>query len=140
MLRLEHLNLVVCDLPATLNFYQAALPHWHIRDSGTSDWYGQQRQWLHFGDDYQYITLNDNGVGDNRNLTGHQTGLAHFAFATNNIDAVITRLGEAGFTVAKNGADEPYRKNVYFIDPSGFEVEFVEYLADPPSLRNISNG
>ena len=139
MLYLEHLNLVVNDIPSALTFYQAAFPHWRVRDSGESEWYGKQRKWLHFGDDYQYLTFNDNGNGDNRDLTGHQTGLAHFAFVTGNIDAVIERLSAAGFPVAKDGADEPFRKNAYFIDPAGFEVEFVEYLSDIPEQRNLSS-
>ena len=139
MLHLEHLNLVVSDIPATLKFYQAAFPHWHIRDEGESQWHGKQRKWLHFGDDYQYLTFNDNGIGGIRDLAGHQDGLAHFAFVTDNIDALINRLANADFVVGKDGADEPYRKNVYFIDPSGFEVEFVQYLSDIPDQRNQSS-
>ena len=139
MLYLEHLNLVVNDIPSALAFYQAAFPHWRVRDRGESDWYGKPRKWLHFGDDYQYLTFNDDGDGDNRDLTGHQPGLAHFAFVTTNLDAVIERLGAAGFPVAKDGADEPYRKNAYFIDPAGFEVEFVEYFSDIPEQRNLSS-
>ena len=53
MLYLEHLNLVVQDIPSALTFYQAAFPHWRVRDSGKSEWYGKQRKWLHFGDEYQ---------------------------------------------------------------------------------------
>ena len=139
MLHLEHLNLVVSDIPTTLAFYQAAFPHWRVRQEGSGDWYGKPRKWLHFGDDYQYLTFNDNGVGENRDLTGHQPGLSHFAFVTGNIDAVIKRLAEAGFPIAKDGADEPHRRNVYFIDPNGFEVEFVEYLSDIPAHRNLSS-
>lgn len=139
MLHLEHLNLVVTDIPAALSFYQAAFPHWQVRDSGTSQWHGKSRQWLHFGDDYQYLTFNDNGVGANRDLTGHQTGLAHFAFATANLDALMARLADAGFKPAKEGADEPHRRNIYYIDPAGFEVEFVQYLSDLPAQRNLSS-
>jgi predicted enzyme related to lactoylglutathione lyase len=139
MLYLEHLNLVVKDIPAVLKFYEAAFPHWRIRDQGDSDWYGKPRKWLHFGDDYQYLALADNGEGENRDLEDHQPGLAHFAFVTGNIDAVIKRLAAAGFPVDKDGADEPYRKNAYFIDPAGFEVEFVEYLSDIPEQRNLSS-
>ena len=139
MLYLEHLNLVVNDIPSALAFYQAAFPHWRVRDRGESAWYGKPRKWLHFGDDYQYLTFNDDGDGDNRDLTGHQPGLAHFAFVTTNLDAVIERLAAAGFPVAKDGADEPYRKNAYFIDPAGFEVEFVEYFSDIPEQRNLSS-
>ena len=122
-----------------LKFYQAAFPHWHVRTSGSGEWYGKPRNWLHFGDDFQYIALSDNGEGENRDLTGHQVGLAHFAFVTDNIDAVTNRLTAAGYPVAKQGADEPYRNNIYFIDPSGFEVEFVQYHSDVPGERNLSS-
>lgn len=139
MLQLEHLNLVVTDIPTTLAFYQAAFPHWWVRDSGDSVWSGKPRKWLHFGDDYQYLTFNDNGDGDNRDLAGHQPGLAHFAFVTDNLDAIVERLRAAGFEPAKDGADEPYRKNIYYVDPAGFEVEFVEYRSDLPAQRNLSS-
>ncbi len=136
MLQLEHLNLVVNNINAEVAFYQAAFPHWTIRAQGSSEWYGKPYSWVHLGDDYQYLTFNDNGDGSNRDLTGHQPGLAHFGFSTANIESVITRLKAAGFEPASNGAEEPYRKNAYFIDPAGFEVEFVEYLSDLPEQRN----
>ena len=139
MIQLEHVNLVVNDIPEMLKFYQAAFPHWYVRDEGKGDWYGKPRNWLHFGDEYHYIALSDNGEGKNRDLSGHQVGLAHFAYVTNNIEGVIQRLGQAGFAIAKSGAEEPYRKNIYFVDPAGFEVEFVEYLSDNPKLRNRSS-
>lgn len=139
MIQLEHINLVVSDIPAMLTFYQAAFPHWWVRDEGKGEWSGKPRNWLHFGDDYQYIALSDHGEGTNRQLEGHQVGLAHFAYVTNNLDAVINRLLAAGFDIAKNGADDKFRKNIYFIDPAGFEVEFVEYLSDNPKERNLSS-
>ncbi|MFY8327841.1 VOC family protein [Pseudoalteromonas sp. ZZD1] len=133
---LEHVNLVVDDVDAMLHFYKAAFPHWYIRSQGKSAWHGKPRQWLHFGDDYHYLALSDNGEQKNRDLTGHQVGLAHFAYVTNDIAAVINRLELAGYSIDKPGADNPFRKNVYFIDPAGFEVEFVEYLSDIPKERN----
>lgn len=138
MLNLEHINLVVDDIPAALAFYQAALPHWRVRSQGEGEWYGKPRKWLHFGDDYQYLAFNDHGEGLNRNLEGHQVGLAHFAYVTDNLDAVVERLGDAGYAVAKDGAVDQWRKNIYFIDPAGFEVEFVQYLSDIPAQRNLT--
>lgn len=135
-MHLEHLNLVVRDIHETLAFYKAAFPHWRIRSQGRAEWYGEERNWVHFGDDYQYLTFNDDGTGANRDLSGHQTGLAHFAYVTNDLQAVINRLEAAGYAIAKDGADNRFRKNVYFIDPNGFEVEFVEYLSDLPGERN----
>ena len=69
MLHLEHLNLVVNDISAALEFYRAAFPHWRVREEGESTWSEKPRKWLHFGDDYQYLTFNDNGEGDNRDLS-----------------------------------------------------------------------
>ncbi len=136
MITLEHVNLVVSDIEKTLAFYQAAFPHWQVRGGGEGKWYGKPRNWVHFGDDYQYLAFNDDGVGENRDLTGHQIGLAHFAFATNDMAGVIKRLAQAGFAVDKEGAEDEYRSNVYFIDPNGYEVEFVQYHSDIPAQRN----
>ena len=138
MIYLEHINLVVNDIEKMLTFYQAAFPNWRVRDKGQSEWYGKKRTWLHFGDDNQYIALSDNGEGENRDLEGHQVGLAHFAYVIDNLDAMIKRLSKTGFSIAKDGSSEPFRKNIYFIDPAGFEIEFVEYLSDIPSERNAS--
>lgn len=138
MLFIEHINLVVKDLQATLRFYQAAFPHWQVRAEGAGEWYGRARRWLHVGDDFQYLALSDHGVGENRDLEDHQVGLAHFAFVTTNLDALVERLQAAGYSIAKPGSDEPWRKNIYFVDPAGFEVEFVEYLSDLPEQRNLS--
>ena len=139
MIHLEHVNLVVTDVDAELAFYQAAFPHWRVREREQGSWYGKPRTWVHFGDDYQYLVFGDNGEGDNRDLSGHSVGLAHFAFVTHNLEALVARLRAAGFEPDKDGADEPHRRNIYYIDPAGFEVEFVEYLSDLPAERNLSS-
>ena len=136
MIRLEHLNLVVKDIPAALKFYQAAFPHWQVRGEGSQEWYGKPRNWLHFGDDYQYLTLNDSGEGENRDLQGHSVGLAHFAFVVTDLDGLLERMANAGFHANSRGTDEPYRDTAYFFDPDGFEVEFVTYSSDLPAKRN----
>lgn len=136
MIRLEHLNLVVKDIPTALRFYQAAFPHWRIRAKGQTHWYEKPRNWLHFGDDYNYLTFNDNGEGDNRSLEGHQPGLAHMAFVVDDVDALVERLAQADFKPSNLGTEHPFRKNKYFQDPDNFEIEFVEYLSDFPEERN----
>ena len=136
MIKLEHINLVVKNLEQAVAFYKAAFPHWFTRQTGSSEWNGKDRRWLHFGDDYQYLTFNDNGEGDNRNLKGHQVGLAHFAFEILDIASLKRRMEKAGYEITNPGAGNAYRDNVYYIDPDGFEVEFVEYKSDMPDLRN----
>lgn len=138
-MKLEHLNLVVSDLYRTLTFYKAAFPHWEIRSKGEQVWHGTPRKWVHFGDDYSYLTFNDNGSGENRDLETNHLGLGHFGFVTNNIDAVIRRLLEAGFDIHKDGSQDEHRRNIYFLDPNGFEVEFVQYLSDIPDERNMQS-
>lgn len=136
MIHLEHINLIVKDIPETLKFYQAAFPHWFVRGGGESDWYGHPRNWVHFGDDYQYLTFNDNGTGVNRDLKGHDLGLAHFGLVSNDVKGIKKRLEEAGFAEKVPYSEENNRANVYFLDPNGYEVEFVQYFSDEPNLRN----
>ena len=141
---IEHLNLVVRNLDNSLRFYRAAFPDWKIRGGGESDWYGKSRNWLHFGDERQYLALADNGDGEGRDLTGHSPGMAHFAFAVTNITQMRERLESAGFLPSNLGSfaeadvevSELHRKNIYFKDPDGFEVEFVQYTTDIMAERN----
>jgi len=135
-MHLEHINLTVSNIENTLSFYQAAFPNWVIRGEGEQIWYGKPRRWLHFGDNDQYLAFCSEGEGQSRDLTGYQVGLAHFAFVVTNLAAMQTRLLNAGFTHAKDGAEDPYRSNIYYLDPNGFEVEFVEYRSDLPEQRN----
>ncbi|MCF6765262.1 VOC family protein [Thiotrichales bacterium 19S3-7] len=133
---LEHVNLVVKDIEKSLSFYKVVFPHWKIRSQGQSNWYEYKRRWLHFGDDYHYIALSDHGVGSNRDLSGNQVGLAHFAYITNNIEALANRLTKAGFNPRVPITNQGVRKNTYYIDPDGFEIEFVQYVSDIPTDRN----
>lgn len=139
MIRLEHINIVVKNMQETLAFYRAAFPHWWVREQGNSDWYGVNRNWLHFGDDYSYLTLNDNGQRQNRDLTSNDIGLAHIGFEVSNLQDVKSRMQLAGFKPSHFGAVNPHRINIYYIDPNGYEVEFVEYNSDIPQQRNNSD-
>jgi catechol 2,3-dioxygenase-like lactoylglutathione lyase family enzyme len=136
-MRLEHLNLVVKNIEETLVFYRAAFPHWQVRGGGETTWYGAPRDWVHFGDDTNYLTFNGAGVGENRDLKSTNVGLSHFAFVTEDLDGVIRRLLAAGFDIAIDGGNSPHRRNIYFLDPNGYEVEFVQYFSDIPSERNL---
>ncbi len=133
--KLEHANLVVTNLEETKKFLLTAFPEWKERGRGTGTWGEKERTWLHIGTDDYYITLNDNGDGLNRDLQGHQPGLAHIGFVVEDCDKVLQRLNNAGYELRTTGAD-PYRKSYYFIDPQGFEFEFLEYSTEDPKLKN----
>ncbi|MBO6837741.1 MAG: VOC family protein [Alphaproteobacteria bacterium] len=136
MQRLEHVNLVVKDIAATADFLMTAFPDWRVRGTGTQTWHGKPRHWSHIGDDDTYITLNDNGEGENRDLAGHNPGLAHIGFEVDDLDAVLARLLGAGYEIDIDGFDHPFRRNVYFVDPAGFQFEFIQYLSEKPEEKN----
>ncbi|WP_282608823.1 VOC family protein [Pelagibius sp. Alg239-R121] len=137
MIKLEHANLVVENIPASLEFIQTAFPDWKIRGQGKMTWHGKPRNWLHVGSDDTYLTLNDDGEGPNRDLTGHRPGLAHLGFVVDDLDGVVSRLEAKGYEIDIKGADHPFRKNVYFLDPAGFQFEFVEYISSKAEERNL---
>ena len=135
-MHLEHINLVVNNIEETLTFYQTAFPNWAVRGEGEQEWFGKTRRWLHFGNNEQYLVFCNEGEGKARDLTGHQIGLAHFAYVITNLAEMQARLLAAGFKHAKDGAEDPYRSNIYYVDPNGIEVEFVEYHSDLNERRN----
>lgn len=140
MVKLEHINLVVNDLTASGDFIQTAFPHWTIRGQGQNEWYGIKRNWVHIGTQEYYITLNDGGQSTNRNLRSHDMGLAHIGFQVDDLEGIAQRLQDKGYEIATIGAEHPYRKTLYFIDPAGFEFEFIEYLSDKADLKNQYGG
>jgi catechol 2,3-dioxygenase-like lactoylglutathione lyase family enzyme len=140
MFYLEHVNLVVKDIAATLDFIQTAFPNWTVRGEGEGDWYGQKRKWLHVGTDQQYITLNSSDETQNRDLKGNSPGLAHIGFSVEDVDGITRRLQAKGYVIGTIGAEHPFRKTIYFIDPAGFEFEFIEYFSNDASKRNMYGG
>ena len=135
-MRLEHINLVLCKPELTIEFLQIAFPHWRIRGSGHSDWYGKPRTWLHFGDDDTYIALSDNGEGEARDLSGHKPGLAHIGLVIDDLDGLMERFAANGILPSVELNSITARKNVYYECPAGIEWEFVEYKTDIPSQRH----
>ncbi|WP_044618703.1 VOC family protein [Gynuella sunshinyii] len=135
MMRIEHVNLIVTDIDASIRFYQAAMPHWSVRASGEMDWYGRHRHWVHFGDDYHYLTLNDHGDGRDRLQLMHQVGVAHVGIEISSVDQLLERMEQAGYTPHQQGKGDE-RQNAYFLDPDGTEIEFVQYFSDQPDVRN----
>jgi catechol 2,3-dioxygenase-like lactoylglutathione lyase family enzyme len=140
MIRLEHVNLVVNNINKTLDFIQIAFPDWKVRGKGTNEWYGKNREWLHVGTDDYYITLNQGTDHDHRDLKSHKPGLAHIGFEVDDMDAVSSRLQNKGYEIATIGAEHPHRSTIYFIDPSGFEFEFIQYKSEKPEEKNMYGG
>ncbi|WP_199873387.1 VOC family protein [Ideonella sp. A 288] len=133
---LEHLNLTVADLDATLAFLQAALPTWQVRGEGRLDWHGKAIRWLHVGTPSCYIALQGGGEGEAPDWTGHAIGARHAGLRVPSLDAVVQRLALAGHAVDHPGGTHPHRRSVYYTLPGALQFEFVEYLSDDPAQRN----
>lgn len=136
-MRIEHVNIIVPEIEPTMNFLLAAFPQWRLRGRGDMTWYGKPRSWAHVGNDDFYITLNDHGEGQMRDLTSNQNGLAHVGFAVENVDQIVKNLISKGYNPDHTGGTHPFHKSMYFIDPQGLEFEFVEYSSEIPAEKNM---
>ena len=67
-------------------------------------------------------------------------GLAHIGFVVDSVDEVKNRLVSKGYEIATIGANHPFRKTIYFIDPEGYQFEFIQYLSEIPSEKNMYVG
>ena len=133
--RLEHANLVVHDIDATIRFLQTALPEFRIRFDGAD---ARGSRWVHIGTDDTYIALTQSTV-EPRELWKPYSGtpgVNHVAYEVHDADALGERLRSAGYKDSTSPNNHPYRKRVYFYDPDGNDWEFVQYLTDDPAKRN----
>ena len=144
MVRLEHANLVVKEIKPTLDFLLAVFPEWTVRGEGDMVWgKGESaltRHWLHVGDDDYYLTLNDNAQGEIRDVRSVQAGVAHLGFVVDDLQGIIERLAQQGFSVDITGQNHPFRQTVYYNDPAGFQFEFLQYSSNKPEEKNMYGG
>ncbi len=140
-MRLEHANIVVTAVEPTIRFVTAAFPGWRVRGRGNEPFAGMPREWVHVGDDDNYLALTaydlpSGAKGRARDLKSAAPGLAHVGFEVADLDAVVARLKAAGFEADHWGPGHPHRRNVYYIDGEGLEFEFVEYRSNDPQEKN----
>ena len=133
-IRIEHANMIVRDIDATVRFLQTAFPDFRIRREGGS---GDDR-WLHIGTDDTYIALNQarhEPVEQWQPYSG-RPGVNHLGYEIDDADALRERMRAAGYTDSTVPNNHPHRKRVYFYDPDGNDWEFVQYFSDDPAERN----
>ncbi|MBC8325439.1 MAG: VOC family protein [Verrucomicrobia subdivision 3 bacterium] len=133
--RLEHANLLVRDLDATLAFVQTAFPEFGIRYDGRDP---DGTRWVHVGTDETYLALNQSTVEPAEPwepYTG-KPGVNHLAFEVADAEALRARMQAAGYEDSTVPNRHPHRVRVYFMDPDGNDWEFVQYLSDDPRERH----
>jgi catechol 2,3-dioxygenase-like lactoylglutathione lyase family enzyme len=133
--RLEHANLIVRDIDATIHFLRAAFPEFRIRFDGEDP---RGRRWVHIGTDDTYIALTQSTVEPDRPWTPYAgvPGVNHLAYEVDDADALRERLHAAGYKDSTIPNEHRYRKRVYFYDPDGNDWEFVQYLSNDPAKRH----
>ncbi len=133
--RLEHANLIVRDIDATIRFLQTAFPEFRIRHDGIDT---RGARWVHIGTDETYIALMAATKEPVERWTPYAgtPGTNHLAYVVDDVDAIRERLSAAGYRNSTPPNNHPYRTRVYFYDPDGNDWEFVQYLTDDPALRH----
>jgi catechol 2,3-dioxygenase-like lactoylglutathione lyase family enzyme len=133
--RLDHANLNVRDVDATVRFLQTAFPDFRIRAEGKK-WNGDR--WLHLGNDLVYLALTQARSEATEKWVpyGAKPGTNHLGFEVDDVAGVRKRLADAGYRDTTVPNAHPYRRRVYFLDHDGNDWEFVQYLSDDPAQRN----
>ena len=121
---LEHANFTVSD-PAATAAWMCDLFGWHIRWQGDAISGGRS---IHVGTDAQYLALYTADAVEKPRQSNYTTigGLNHIAVATDDLDALETRIKSHGFAT-KNHADYEPGRRFYFHDADGIEYEVVQY-------------
>jgi catechol 2,3-dioxygenase-like lactoylglutathione lyase family enzyme len=134
-IRLDHVNLNVRDVDATVRFLLTAFPDWKIRAEGKK-WNGDR--WLHVGDDTVYLALTQAREPANEPWVpyGTKPGTNHLGFEVDDVAGIRKRLAEGGYKDTTVPNNHPHRRRVYFWDAEGNDWEFVQYLTDDPAKRN----
>jgi len=134
-MRLEHANLVVRDIDATIRFLQTAFPEFRIRFDNKGP---RSSRWVHIGTDDTYIALTQSTVEPEERWTPYAgvPGVNHLAYEVDDVEALRERLRSAGYKDSTVPNQHRYRKRVYFHDPDGNDWEFVQYLSEDPAQRN----
>jgi catechol 2,3-dioxygenase-like lactoylglutathione lyase family enzyme len=131
--RLEHANLTVRDVEATIRFLTTAFPEFRMRGEGTNR---DGTRWAHVGTNDTYIALNQAKTDSERMPYRGEPGLNHLAYEVDDVESLHLRLKAAGYRDSTVPNAHPHRKRVYFYDPDGNDWEFVQYFSQDPAERN----
>jgi catechol 2,3-dioxygenase-like lactoylglutathione lyase family enzyme len=133
--RLEHANLHVRDVDATIRFLQTAFPEFRVRFDAR---HLAEAGWVHIGTDETYIALSQSTVEPDKRWQPYAgvPGVNHLAYVVDDVEALRQRLTSAGYQESTPVNKHPYRKRIYFFDGDGNDWEFIQYLTEDPVKRH----
>lgn len=129
-IHLEHALLYVANLDRSLLFYRELLPHWTIRWEGRTE---EGTRWAHYGEpgggQSVYLSLYETPQAVARDAAMHEVlQIKHLGFSHPDVDAMVERLEARGIQPTDRVDDGKYRR-IYYTDPDGHDLEFVQKLA-----------
>ena len=127
---LEHALLDVRDLETSLAFYRKLFRDWTVRWQGHT---GEGAPWVHFGPAGEgrpgYLSLPEKPQARSADADSlARLRIQHIGFAHPDVEELVSRLDAAGIQPHDRADDGRYRR-VYFVDPDGHELEFVQQTA-----------
>ena len=122
---IEHANLTVSDVAASVAFYQAVFD-FAVRWEGSAREMDGPVKAVHLGDTATYLSLFESQKKGRAPADYDAPGLNHIGFEVEDVDGYRSRLEALGVEIHLEGDYEPGRR-IYFYDPDGIEVELVEY-------------
>ena len=133
--RLEHANLTVRDIDASVRFLTTAFPDFSVRRDARDT---NGARWVHVGSGRTYIALRaaEREPAEPWAPYEGRPGVNHLGYEVDDVAALRRRMRAAGYRDSTIPNDHPYRKRVYFYDPDGNDWEFVEYVTDDERRRN----
>lgn len=124
---LEHALIDVSDLDRSLGFYRTLLPDWVVRWEGRTM---EGTRWVHFGPPEEgqpgYLSLYE--IPETQRTPDGGLRIEHVGFAHPDVNGLVGRVSALEVSPADRIEDGGYRR-VYFKDPDGHDLEFVQKLA-----------
>src|SRR2546425_7534791 len=92
--RLEHANLFVRDIDATIRFLQTAFPEFRMRFDGMDP---RGFRWVHIGTDDTYIALTQSTIEPEQRWKPYtfMPGVNHLAYEVDDVESLRERLHSA---------------------------------------------
>ncbi len=124
---LEHVNLTVTDLEASVAFY-CRLFDFKVRWEGKATGRKGLVRASHVGDDRVYLALFEAEEPGRAPHDYGSAGVNHFGFVVDDLDEMRRRVAALGIAPHLDFEYDP-GEHVYVMDPDGIEIELVRYAA-----------
>ena len=129
---LEHANITTSSIEKSLEFLEIIFPDFYVRHRENDE----IKEWLHFGNEYFYIALNERN-DKNKIETDYDTnGIKHLGFVVENLEEKGLQLEKLGYKRSYPIVEHKYRRREYFYNHDGIDFELIEYYTNNDEERN----